>query len=235
MMRFIDISGNNSLKPSDVDELIDAVMIKATEGASYVSSACDPDVQDAKRSDIPWGFYHYARNNDATDEADFFYRNCKNYFGEGIPCLDWEEGQSAAWVNEFVRRVHELSGVWPWIYASKATFNGNPGVEPNCGRWVAQWPGSSADTFREAESKPKPKLADGLVCAWQFTSKGRLDGYHGNLDLNLFYGDAEAWGKYANPDAHSGDAGGSAGGCGCDVPAETVLENDDYKVTIEKK
>lgn len=235
MIRFIDISGNNSLKPRDVMASIGAVMIKATEGTGYVSSACDPDVQDAKGIGIPWGFYHYARNNDATAEADFFYKNCRNYFGEGIPCLDWEEGQSAEWVNEFVRRVHELSGVWPWVYASRSTFNENPGVEPNCGRWVAQWPGPSVDSFGEAESKSKPKLADGLVCAWQFTSKGRLAGYPGNLDLNLFYGDKEAWGKYANPDAHSGDAGGSVGGPGCDVPAETVLENDYYKVTIERK
>lgn len=235
MLHFVDISGNNSLKPSDVGSLIDAVMIKATEGAAYVSSACDPDVQDAKRNGIPWGFYHYARNNDATAEADFFYRNCRNYFGEGIPCLDWEEGQSAEWVNEFVRRIRELSGVWPWVYASRATFNSNRGVEPNCGRWVAQWPGASADAFSEAESKSKPKLSEGLVCAWQFTSRGRLDGYHGNLDLNLFYGDKEAWGKYANPDAPSGDAGRGDDSPDCDVPAETVLENDDYKVTIERK
>ena len=235
MIRFIDISGNNSLKPSDVKSSIGAVMIKATEGTGYVSSACDPDVQDAKRNGIPWGFYHYARNNDAKDEAEFFYRNCRDYFGEGIPCLDWEEGQSATWVNAFVRRVHELSGVWPWIYASRATFNEGNGVEPNCGRWVAQWPGSSVDAFSEAESKSKPKLNEGLVCAWQFTSKGRLTGYSGNLDLNLFYGDKEAWGRYANPDAHAGDADGGDDGSGCDVPAETVLENDDYKVTIERK
>lgn len=235
MIRFIDISGNNALSPGDVESSIDGVMVKATEGTGYVSSYCDPDVQYAKRNNILWGFYHYGRNGSASKEAQWFYDNCKNYFGEGIPCLDWEEGQSAAWVNEFVRRVHELSGIWPWIYASKATFNENPGIEPNCGRWVAQWPGSSADTFREAESKAKPKLGEGLVCAWQFTSKGRLSGYPGNLDLNLFYGDAEAWRKYVNPDAHSGDAGGSASGPDSDVPAQTVLENDEYKVTIERK
>lgn len=236
MLKFIDISGNNkNFELSYLVGQIDAVMIKATEGTGFVSSVCDKNFQAAKRYRLARSFYHYARNNDATVEADFFYRNCKNYFGEGIPCLDWEEGQSAAWVNAFVRRVHELSGIWPWIYASKATFNENPGVEPNCGRWVAQWPGSSADTFGEAESKPKPKLAEGLVCAWQFTSKGKLTGYSGNLDMNLFYGDREAWCKYANPDAHSGDAGGSAGGPDGDVPGQTVLENDDYKVTIERK
>lgn len=235
MIRFIDISGNNSLKPSDVEYSIGAVMVKSTEGTSYVSSYCDPDVQNAKKNDILWGFYHYGRNNDATKEADFFYKNCKNYFHDGIPCLDWEEGQSAAWVNEFVRHINGLTGIWPWIYASKSTFDANPGVEPNCGRWVAQWPGSSVDTFDEAESASKPKLADGLVCAWQFTNKGRLSGYSGNLDMDVFYGDREAWEKYANPDAHTGDAGGSADSPDCDVPAASVLENGEYRVTIERK
>ena len=32
---------------------------------------------------------------------------------------------------------------------------------------------------------------------WQFTSSGRLDGYGGNLDLNIFYGDETARDKYA--------------------------------------
>lgn len=236
MLRFADISGNNeNLTISYLVGQLDGMMIKATEGTSYVSSVCDSRYQQCKKYGLKLGFYHYARNNSATAEAEWFFQNCKNYFNEAIPCLDWEEGQSTEWVNEFVRRVHELSGVWPWIYASKATFNENPGVESNCGRWVAQWPGTSTDTFSEAEAKTKPKLSEGLVCAWQFTSKGRLTGYSGNLDLNLFYGDKEAWGKYANPDSHSGDAGGSVGGPGCDVPAETVLENDYYKVTIERK
>lgn len=235
MLRFIDISGNNSLKPSDVKSSIGAVMVKATEGTSYVSSYCDPDVQDAKKHGIPWGFYHYGRNGDATAEAEFFYRNCKNYFEEGVPCLDWEEGQSTEWVNEFVRRVHELTGVWPWVYASKSTFDSHKGVEPNCGRWVAQWPGSKVDAFAEAEAYGKPKLAEGLVCAWQFTSSGRLSGYSGNLDLDLFFGNADAWGKYANPSVSGGGVdGGGSDASGSDASVQT-LENDDYKVTIEVK
>ena len=33
----------------------------------------------------------------------------------------------------------------------------------------------------------------------QYTSSGYVGGYAGRLDLNVFRGDAEAWGKYANP------------------------------------
>ena len=32
---------------------------------------------------------------------------------------------------------------------------------------------------------------------WQWTSSGRLDGYSGNLDCNIFYGSVNAWNAYA--------------------------------------
>ena len=31
---------------------------------------------------------------------------------------------------------------------------------------------------------------------WQWTSSGRLDGYDGNLDCNIFYGDGSTWDAY---------------------------------------
>ena len=43
----------------------------------------------------------------------------------------------------------------------------------------------------------------------QYSSAGRLNGYNGNLDLNKFYGDKNAWMKYCNPDSAHEDAGGS--------------------------
>ena len=87
-------------------------------------------------------------------------------------------------------------------------------------RWVAQYPGST--TFAQAE-RSKPDATEGTVGAWQFTSGGRIDGYAGNLDCNLFYGDAAAWAAYVRGDNVSAkhDA--------------IVVENDEYKVTMEEK
>lgn len=31
---------------------------------------------------------------------------------------------------------------------------------------------------------------------WQWTSSGRLNGYNGNLDCNVFYGDGKTWDAY---------------------------------------
>ena len=66
-------------------------------------------------------------------------------------------------------------------------------------------------------------LTEGVVGAWQFTSGGRIDGYAGNLDCNLFYGDAAAWVAYVKGDNMSTKS------------EAIVVENDDYKVTIEEK
>lgn len=231
MLTFIDISNwQKGINLPSVLSQIDAVIVKATEGINYVDPTCDGFVQTAIKNGKPWGFYHFARNNDAKTEADYFYRNCKNYFGHGIPVLDWEDNQSVSWVNTFVERLHELSGIWCWIYANPWRFN-QKGVNSNCMRWVASYPSVSHPTFAQAKTWTKPS-ADGLVGAWQFCSDGRLDGYSGNLDCDLFYGDRDAWLKYAGTSSGS-ESGSSSGSSDCE--SNQVLENDSYKVTIERK
>lgn len=197
MITFIDIS--NHQKGMDLSKVLPSLggaVMKATEGTGFVDAYCDPWVQTCIKAGKPWGFYHFGRNNGATAEADYFIKNTLNYFGEGIPVLDWEDGQSVAWVNEFVRRVHDVTQVWPWIYANPWRFN-QGGVEPNCMRWSAQYPGIT--TFDDAKAAT-PDKCDQFIGAWQFTSSGRISGWSGNLDLDLFYGDETAWEAYARGD-----------------------------------
>ena len=139
-------------------------------------------------------------------------------------------------MNEFVRLIHDQTGVWPWVYANPWRFN-QGGVEPNCGRWVAGYPLSVNRDATYGLDNPMPYEVDGTVCAWQFTSTGRVTGYSGNLDCNVFYGDTSAWSAYAHGDNTSGGGnGGSNSGSGDDVPASVqTLENDEYRVTIERK
>lgn len=160
----------------------DFLIMKATEGLDFTDGYCDGWVQACRNAGHPWGFYHFARNNDAIAEADYFVNSTVNYFGEGIPVLDWEDGQSVAWVNAFVERVNERTGVWPWIYANPWRFQLG-GVNENCGRWVASYPGGTPSP----DARP---AADGIpVCCWQYTSTP--------LDKNYFYGDIETWRAYA--------------------------------------
>ena len=227
MIQFIDVSNHQGRAGMDLSKVLPSVggvVCKATEGVGYVDAYCDKFVQTCIKAGKPWGFYHFGRNGNATEEAKFFHKNCLNYFGEGIPVLDWEADQSVEWVNTFVRAIHTWTGVWPWIYGNPWRFEQGD-VEPNCGRWAAHYFSDNIRTFAQAEAHERPKV-NGLMCAWQFTSSGRLEGYSGNLDLDLFFGDEDAWHRYAAGD--SGIGNGSSLGV-------STLENESYKVTIERK
>lgn len=232
MLNVIDISnhqGSAGFKVSNVLNSIDGCICKATGGDYFVDKYCDVFIQTLRSAGKLWGFYHFAHDGKSTasarTEADFFINNCKNYFGEGIPVLDWEvDSCSVAWVNEFVRRVHDVTQVWPWIYANPWRFNMG-GVEKNCSRWIAAYPYSG---IMHLSSDPGnvPKTDGGVAC-WQFSSNGRVNGWNGALDLNHYYGTVESWHKYALGERQPASKPPAA--------SSSILENDEYKVTIQKK
>lgn len=227
-MRGIDISnhqGRAGFKISDHLHQIDFCIVKATEGLTFVDSYCDVFVQTLRAAGKPWGFYHFGRNNDPVAEADAFYRNCENYFGEGIPVLDWEADQSVDWVNRFTARIYDLTSVHPWIYGNPWRFN-QGGVDKNRMRWIASYPNVISPSL-DYDLSDTPQT-DGLVGAWQFCSDGRLPGYSGNLDFNVFYGDAEAWQRYAIGDNVQESPAQPE-------PQSTIFENDEMKVQVTLK
>lgn len=205
-MKFIDIS--NWQAGLDVPAVVKngglgAVVVKATEGLNFVDKSCDGFVQKCIANGIPFGFYHFARNNDAASEAEFFRKNTTGYEGKGIPILDWEDGQSIAWVNKFVERYHALTGVWPWVYGNAWRFNQGT-VNANCGKWIAGYPSNGITDINYGMNNTIPySVNGGGVCAWQFSSSVRISGYSGNLDGDVFYGDATAWAKYAGASSSS--------------------------------
>lgn len=217
-MNGIDISNwQAGMSLSAVSGSIGFVIVKATEGIGFVDKSCDKFYQEAKRLGKKLGFYHFARQNDPVAEADFFYENTRNYFGEAIPVLDWEVDNDIAWVNKFVERIHDLTVVWPWVYANPWRFNQGT-VNKNCGRWIAGYPknGITDINYGKNNAIPSSYSVNGTICAWQFSSSVRLSGYNGNLDGDIFYGDESAWDKYADPKgaASSGNGGGTSDGGG---------------------
>ena len=185
----------------------DFVIVKATEGIGYVDKSCDMLFQKALSLGKKLGFYHFARptaNNDPIREADFFYENCKGYFGKAIPILDWEaeNKQNVAYAKAWLDRVYQRSGVKPVIYMSESVanaYNWSSVANADYGLWVAKYRDNNQDynyNMANAGSRPKVKWWK-FYCMWQWTSTGRLNGYSGNLDCNVFYGDGTTWDKYA--------------------------------------
>ena len=203
-MNGIDVSNwQAGLNISDV--ACDFVIAKATEDLNFVDKYCDKFIQQAIKLGKPFGFYHFARpTNDAVREAEYFYNNCRGYFGKGIPILDWESGNTSnvAWAKRWLDRVYQLSGVKPVIYMSESVVNANDWssvAAADYGLWVAKYRDNQPDynySMANAGRRPSVKWWK-FYCMWQWTSSGRLNGYNGNLDCNVFYGDVATWNKYA--------------------------------------
>lgn len=195
-MRGIDIS--HFQKGIDLAKVpCDFVIVKATQGTWYVSDSCDAQVQQAISLGKLLGFYHYVGGDGAEAEADFFVDNCSGYFGQGIPCIDWEEDQNAAWgsteyLRQLVQRVIDRTGVKPIIYAPAGSYPWDVASSLDCGAWVAQYADSNPTGYQDA-----PWNEGAYECAIrQYSSHGRLDCWGGDLDLDKAYMDADAWAKY---------------------------------------
>lgn len=182
----------------------DFLIARATEGIGCVDKYCDGYIQQAIKLGKPFGFYHFARpTNDPIREAEFFYNNCRGYFGKGIPILDWESGNTSnvTWAKRWLDRVYQLSGVKPVIYMSESVVNANNWsavAAADYGLWVAKYRDNNPDynyNMANAGSRPHVKWWK-FYCMWQWTSSGRLNGYNGNLDCDVFYGDRSTWDAY---------------------------------------
>ena len=198
-MRGIDISHwQSGIDLSAIN--VDFVICKATEGVGFVDPTCDNFIEQCKANNLLWGFYHFARENNPEDEAQFFYDNCKNYFNHGIPVLDYETTNynNVEWCERFINKLHELSGVWCIIYLSASwcgQFKGS-WVPEKCGLWVAGYPYVMTDWTND--EMPYNVYPFSVVAIWQFTSSLVTTSFCGKLDANIAYMDKDAWMKYAN-------------------------------------
>lgn len=188
-MRGIDISSAQArINLDSIAHEVDFIIIKATEGVGYTNPYAYKWANDCIRLGIAFGFYHYARQNNPANEAEYFLSVIRPYIGQCVFALDWEECQPADWVNSFVDRMHELTGFWPWIYSNPRFFG--PEVSQNCKRWIAAYPTPETDLHAPLGAHPS---VSGEAIAWQFTSSVRLESYISNLDGNICYTDETKW------------------------------------------
>lgn len=204
----------------------DFVIMKATEGTSYVSPDCDRQYQQAKGAGRLLGVYHYANGGNIQAEADWFLKNIQGYIGEAILVLDWEATNNPTfgsndknWCKSWCDYIYSKTGVKPMVYISQAYMSRISGIG-DYGLWIAQY--ASMDQVDGYQTTPWNEGS--YSCAIrQYTSNGRLSGYSGALDLDKFYGDATAWKKYANPSGTT-SSGSSSSSSSTASPSGTTLE-----------
>ena len=229
-LKGIDIS--NHQRGLDINKIdCDFVIIKATEGKSYVDKSCDGFFQQALSLGKKLGVYHFANNSDNTakQEADWFIQNTQGYIGKAIPILDWEDNitDNVPWALEWLQRVEEAYGCKPLIYMSESVVNRHdwsPVANANYGIWVAKYRDNLPDynyDMSKAGNMPSIKYWS-TMALWQWTSTGRLNGWNGNLDCNVFYGDATAWDKYVGS------------GSGSNIPSNPITPQQPSRLSNEE-
>ena len=201
MLKGIDISRYQAGININVLD-IDFVIVKATEGVGYSDTNYKEYLTAAINSNKKIGLYHYARpdlGNTPEDEATWFISKAKDYIKKAILVLDWEVNISNTdWAYNFLKTVYEKTGVRPIIYMSASpanTYDWTRVVNGNFGLWIASYGANTGAPGTPPTNKYWP-----FYILWQYTSKGYINGYSKNLDLDYFYGTKDTWDKYANPE-----------------------------------
>lgn len=186
----------------------DFVIIKATEGTSYVNPACNDQYMSAKKSGKKIGLYHFASTGSTAEEqANYFVDNVKNYLIEdhSLAFLDWEAQavtMGTNWAKTFLDTVSKRISATPMIYMSKSITNAFDWtkVSKSYALWGAQY--ATMDPQLGYNKKPwsdnKPWGAWGTPTIFQYSSTGKLSGWNGSLDLNMAYFDRKTWDKFTN-------------------------------------
>ena len=182
----------------------DFVIVKFTQGTTYLNPYADRQYSVAKAAGKLLGAYHYAEGKNAKSEAQYFVKCLGNRVKECVLALDWEgnqnsvfgTGKDVAWCKEFLDEVYRLTGVRPLIYMSKSVcrkYNWSS-VAKDYPLWCAQYKSNSTTDYQSS-----PWTDNNGFGAWerdtirQYSSHGRIAGYDANIDLDLAYMSAEEW------------------------------------------
>ena len=204
-MNGIDISRWNKIDIAKVP--CDFVIVKATQGTKYVSPEYDTQIAQAESLNKYLGIYHYAGGGGAAEEAEHFIKVVKPYIGKAILVLDWEGEQNPNFGNPvyalaWLAYVKQKTGIVPFIYISKSV----------CRQYAKQWDSSYPLWCAQYKNQQPTGYQDNPWTdnkgfgAWsgckilQYSSKGQLPGYNGNLDLDKSYMDGAEWLRWAQGD-----------------------------------
>lgn len=188
----------------------DFVIIKATQGTKYVDPCFQKFCAQAMSLEKKIGLYHYYGSGEPEAQAEHFMQTVRSYIGKAVLVLDWEVDQNPdfkkgpALPKRFLDYVLAKTGVHPLIYMSKSVcreYNWAEVVKGNYGLWMAQYANKKPTGYQDKPWTDSKGLGAFKGYAMhQYSSKGQLPGYGGDLDLDIAYMTPAAWDRYAKAD-----------------------------------
>ena len=171
---------------------IEFVMIRSSYGycdnSSQIDKFFERNYNECKKYKIPCGAYHYsyARNKDqAIKEAKYMLTAIEGKQFEYPIAFDIEEQMILSHltrkeITEIITgfcETMENAGYYVCVYSSKSYIESfEKIITDKYDIWVAQW-----DVTKPTTTKP--------YGIWQYSSKGKVNGVLGNVDMNIAYKD----------------------------------------------
>lgn len=182
-IRGIDISkwqGNVDMKK--VKKSVDFVMIRSSYGRTMIDPYFHENMRKCELAGIPYGIYHYVTSislKDAKDELDFFVENIRGSYPTYPIVIDIEDtwhrnnSEMANAIALLMIRKLESMGYFAMLYTNKDFYDNvwNSSVKKDIAIWYARYTDVPFDVPANTH----------MI---QYTSKGRVDGISGNVDLN---------------------------------------------------
>lgn len=174
--------------------------VKCTEGTTYRDRFYEENKKAARKADMVFGAYHFARLKDPIQEADHFCDTVGDLKEGEIVILDFEVdgGDPVGWCLKWLKKVEERLGFKPLLYTNEArvkSLNWTPVVKGNYGLWVAKY---ASQVIYVAEYLQRKPVSDEwpFWAIWQFSSRAKVPGLSGNIDVNTTDMDVPTLKKY---------------------------------------
>lgn len=177
---------------------VDFVIVKASEGRGYRNPQLAVQVASAQAAGKAWGLYHFVSSGNTVEQEVANYLAAVAQYRDFVPVLDFEPADRSRtdFAAEWLRQVEAALGVVPWIYMDQSTsLRAWPGVKGRNPLWLARYPLRPSTTLGQVPEDGWSAPGWGVI-AWQYTADGRVPGWGGVLDLNVFYGDHAKWASH---------------------------------------
>lgn len=180
---------------------IDFAFIKATEGSSFIDESFNTNLQNALKTNLKVGVYHFfSFDSSGENQADNFINAVPKNERMLPPVIDVEfygnknknpPDKSTVYtqLNTMIQRIKAYYNKKPIIYATEKSYKMYiAGNFNDCDIWIRNVYFS-------------PSLTDERNWTfWQYTDKMKLKGYNGveeNIDMNVFNGTMEQFSEYS--------------------------------------
>ena len=176
----------------------DFVIVKVTEGTGYENPFWRAQAEATLAANKRLGLYHFANDEDPSEQARFFLDRAKAYAGRATFWLDWEAdavglgpGPALAFLNQVAAETKSTPGFY--TYQNVLSSFDWSAVAARFPLWVAGGPDYS-DYGRSYSDPPTPTVPywGNNVLVHQYTEDGYLPGYSSHLDLDRLR-DRSAW------------------------------------------